>query len=88
MDYGVYPGQPIGPLAAINEQSDSEIERVCGKGKVGCVKKQGKSYAIYYRNGDECALRHELMHIMNGFRHTVKYNQRVISNAPSPHCPQ
>ena len=88
LDYGVYPQQPIGSLVAISELFDSEIHRICGKGKSGCVKQQGKGYAIYYRNGDECALRHELMHIMYGLKHTVAYMQRVISNVPNPGCPQ
>ena len=88
MDYGVMVGQPLGNLVAIYEQTDSEIERVCGKGKSGCVKQQGNNWSIYYRNGDECTLRHELAHIMNGLHHTVEYTQRVISNKSRPACPQ
>ena len=85
MDYGVMPGQPLGNLAAINELPDSEIEQICGIGKAGCVKEQNSNWAIYYRNGDECTLRHELSHMMNGLHHTVEYTQRVIANRPI--CP-
>ena len=83
MDYGVMPGQPLGNLESINELPDSEIEKVCGKGKAGCVKQRNDNWHVYYRNGDVCILRHELMHIMNGLHHTVEYTQNVIANRPT-----
>lgn len=33
---------------------------------------------VYYRTGDECALRHELFHVMHGGQHTVEYHQHLI----------
>lgn len=46
-----------------------------GAGKFGCV----IDGAVYYRTGDECALRHELFHVMHGGQHTIKYHQDVIA---------
>lgn len=87
MRYGVRLGEPMGPLAAINELPDSEIERACGRGLVGCVIPRGEHVALYYRNGDECTLRHELCHVMHGPHHTVDYQRGVIAGGARPTCP-
>ena len=91
VDYGVQPGEPIGYLRSINELPDSEIERICGPKRAGCVRPDSiypsNVWDLYYREGDDCALRHELMHIMYGLHHTVRYQQRLIQGDPRPYCP-
>lgn len=87
VDYGVQPGGQASVLRSINELSDSEIWEVCGKWKSGCVcTDESCTYFnppavldVYYRTGDECALHHELFHVMNGPHHTVKYHQDLIA---------
>lgn len=74
VDYGVQPNGQASVLRSITELPDSEIEQICGAGKKGCV----RDGHVYYRTGDECALREELMHVMNGEQHTVKYHQHLI----------
>lgn len=85
--YGVRPGQPMGALVAINELADSDIERTCGKGAAGCVLEDERGLNLYYRNGDECTLRHELCHVMHGPHHTVDYQRGVIAGGARPTCP-
>lgn len=80
MDYGVKLGSP-GVLKTVNELPTSDIETVCGTNQMGCV----KDGHVYYREGDECALRHELCHVMNGPFHTVKYHQQLIAGKAT--CP-
>ena len=74
VDYGVQPNGQAIVLRSINELPDGDIEKICGPAHIGCVKDGN----VYYRTGDECALRHELFHIMQGFQHTVKYHQDLI----------
>jgi len=81
VDYGVAMNGNAGVLRSINELPDSEIEQICGSGKIGCE----KDGHVFYRNGDECALRHELFHVMNGGQHTVKYHQNLIAGKST--CP-
>lgn len=77
-ELGIQPGSPAGKLRSINELPDSEIEKVCGQKKAGCVVPGSDGIALYYRNGDEYALRHELCHVMHGYRHTIEYQRRLI----------
>jgi len=79
-------GRPLAPLASINELPDSLIERRCGKSRAGCAVTEDGVVKVYYRNGDECALRHELCHAMHGERHTLDYTRRVIAGDPRPYC--
>jgi len=68
------------PLGGIRELADSDIERVCGVGRTGCVQDGERGTYVYYRNGDTETLHHELCHVMYGNYHTVKYTQMVIAN--------
>lgn len=80
IEYGIKPGSP-NTLKTINELPDAEIKTICGAGAFGCVKDGN----VYYRTGDECALRHELCHVMHGPYHTVEYHQKLIANRGT--CP-
>lgn len=74
VDYGVQPNGQASVLRSINELPESEIQQICGAGRFGCVKDGN----VYYQTGDECALRHELHHVMQGGQHTVKYHQNIL----------
>lgn len=74
VDYGVQPNGQARVLRGIRELPDSEIKKICGPNHMGCF----KGGTVYYRTGDECALRHELFHVMQGGQHTVEYHQHLI----------
>lgn len=86
VDYGIQPNGQYSALRSINELPESEIWKKCGTGKAGCVCTDESCthftppavLDVYYREGDECALRHELHHVMQGGQHTVKYHQHLI----------
>ncbi|MDT8320698.1 MAG: hypothetical protein RQ826_09270 [Xanthomonadales bacterium] len=41
----------------------------------------------YYRDGDRCAMNHELCHAKHGVEHTVRYLDELAAGVPMPYCP-
>ncbi len=78
--YGVYAGEPIGPVDNIIELPPTELQIACKQGHigsknryVGCVRIEDGQINVYYETGNRCALNHELAHTHCGGMHTGKY---------------
>lgn len=42
----------------------------------------------YYRDGDRCAMNHELCHARHGVEHTGRYLEELALGIPMPYCPR
>ena len=68
------------PARSFNALWAEQIEATCGKNKAGCaIERPDGTVDIYWQHGDDCAMRHELAHLICGPYHTVEYTQARIA---------
>lgn len=54
----------------------------------GCaIPQRDGSVLAYYREGDRCAMNHELCHALHGSHHTDRYLEELAAGVPMPYCP-
>lgn len=99
--YGVAESRsPMGNIVQIIPLGRADLDRICGavRSQVvsvhpeavvnGCaIPQRDGSVLAYYREGDRCAMNHELCHALHGTNHTGRYLEELAAGIPMPYCP-
>jgi hypothetical protein len=99
--YGVAESRsPMGNKVQLIPLGRADLDRICGgvrsqvasvhpKAEVnGCaIPQRDGSVLAYYREGDRCAMNHELCHTLHGTNHTGRYLEELAAGIPMPYCP-
>jgi hypothetical protein len=99
--YGVAESRtPMGYKVHAMPLGRADLDRICGavRSQVagvhpealvnGCaIPQRDGSVLAYYRDGDRCAMNHELCHALHGTNHTERYLEELAAGIPMPYCP-
>lgn len=99
--YGVVEsGRPMGQKVHAQPLTRADLDRICGAARAqyagvqtgtmvnGCaIPQPDGSVLAYYRDGDRCAMNHELCHALHGTGHTERYLEDLSAGIPMPYCP-